>query len=91
MLELITARDPVKMAKCGKDLVDDFASTIQRNGGMEMIDKIVLEEGDMDEIKWFVRLALTCVAKKGEERPNMISVVEELWLMQDQDKLRFES
>ncbi|KAK9692192.1 hypothetical protein RND81_09G247200 [Saponaria officinalis] len=83
MLELITARDPVKMAKRGKDLVDDFASAIQRNGGKEMIDKIVLEEGDMDEIRLFEQLALTCVAKKGEERPNMISVVEELWRIQD--------
>ncbi|KAL9248262.1 hypothetical protein vseg_021604 [Gypsophila vaccaria] len=90
MLELLTAREPIKMAKCGKDLVDEFVSTVQRNGGMEMIDKIVLEEGNMDEIQWFMRLAMTCVAKKGEERPNMISVVEELWLMQDQNKLRCE-
>ncbi|KAK9692195.1 hypothetical protein RND81_09G247500 [Saponaria officinalis] len=83
MLELITARDPVKMAKCGKDLVDDFASTAERNSGMEMVDKIVLQEGDMDEIRLFTQLSLTCVAKKGEERPNMISVVEELWRILD--------
>ncbi|KAK9705378.1 hypothetical protein RND81_07G052100 [Saponaria officinalis] len=87
MLELITARDPVKMTKCGKDLVDEFASTVERNGGMEMIDNIVTEEGDMDEIRLFTTLALTCVAKKGEERPNMISVVEDLWRIHDHGNL----
>ncbi|KAK9692196.1 hypothetical protein RND81_09G247600 [Saponaria officinalis] len=86
MLELLTARDPVEMARHGKDLVDEFVSAVKTNGGMEMIDKHVFEEGNMDEILRFVRLALTCVAKKGVARPTMTEVVDELWMIQDQGK-----
>ncbi|KAL9248263.1 hypothetical protein vseg_021605 [Gypsophila vaccaria] len=87
MLELLTARDPVEMARLGKDLADEFVSAVETNGGMEMIDKHVSEEGNMDEILRFVRLALTCVAKKGVARPTMTEVVNELWAMQNQDKV----
>ncbi|KAK9705379.1 hypothetical protein RND81_07G052200 [Saponaria officinalis] len=86
MLELLTARDPVEMARRGKDLVDEFVSAVKTNGGMEIIDKHVLEEDNMDEILWFVRLALTCVANIGVARPTMTEVVDELWVIQDQDK-----
>ncbi|KAL9248260.1 hypothetical protein vseg_021603 [Gypsophila vaccaria] len=87
MLELLTAREPIEMARCGKDLVDEFVSAVERSGGMEMIDKIVSEEGNVDEIQRFTQLALMCVAKKGEERPDMISVVEELWRTQDHENV----
>ncbi|XP_074318844.1 wall-associated receptor kinase-like 4 [Silene latifolia] len=83
MLELLTSRDPVEMAKCGNDLVDEFVSDVRKIGFKDMIDTIIIEEGNIDEIHWFTQLALKCVAKKGEERPSMIDVVEELWLIQD--------
>ncbi|KAL9233495.1 hypothetical protein vseg_008486 [Gypsophila vaccaria] len=86
MLELLTAMDPCEMAKRGKDLVDEFVSRVGRSGGIkEMIDVNAAEEGNMEEIQRFTRLALQCVAKKGEERPTMISVVGELWEIQNQD------
>ncbi|XP_074310207.1 putative wall-associated receptor kinase-like 16 isoform X2 [Silene latifolia] len=91
MLELLTARDPIKMARCGEDLPNEFVYAAKRIGANEMIDKIVLEEGNMDEIERFVRLALACVAKKGEERPTMICVVAELWQIQEQDSKRREN
>ncbi|XP_074318854.1 putative wall-associated receptor kinase-like 16 [Silene latifolia] len=83
MLELLTSRDPVEMARCGDDLVDEFVSEVEKNGFKAMIDIILWEEGNMDEIQRFARLALKCAAKKGEERPSMINVVEELWVIQD--------
>ncbi|KAK9673438.1 hypothetical protein RND81_12G168000 [Saponaria officinalis] len=88
MLEMLTGRDPIEMAWRGKRLVTEFVSTAERNGVNEMIDKNVLEEGNMDEIQRFLRLALTCVADKGEDRPTMISVVEQLWQIQEDVMLR---
>ncbi|XP_074318862.1 putative wall-associated receptor kinase-like 16 [Silene latifolia] len=84
MLELLTSRDPSEMARCGNDLVDEFVSMVEKNSVKAMFDMILLEEGNIDEIQGFARLALKCVAKKGEKRPSMIGVVEELWLIQDQ-------
>ncbi|KAK9735802.1 hypothetical protein RND81_04G229100 [Saponaria officinalis] len=85
MLELLTGMNPFEMAKSGKDLVGEFVSQAERNGGIkEMIDvNVVEEEGHMEEIQRFARLALQCVAKKGDERPTMIGVVEELWRIQE--------
>ncbi|KAL9233492.1 hypothetical protein vseg_008483 [Gypsophila vaccaria] len=85
MLELLTGVDPSEMAKCGKDLVGDFVTQAERNGGIkEMVDtNVTRTEGYYEEqTQMFARLALRCVAKKGEERPTMIDVVEELWRIQ---------
>ncbi|XP_074265969.1 putative wall-associated receptor kinase-like 16 [Silene latifolia] len=90
-LELITSRDPVEMAQCGNDLVDEFVLNVSKHGFKAMIDTILIEEVNIDEIQRFMRLALKCVAKKGVERPSMMGVVEELWLIQDQGNHRTES
>ncbi|XP_074293823.1 wall-associated receptor kinase-like 4 [Silene latifolia] len=86
MLEVLTRMNPSEMARCGRDLVVEFVSKAETSEGFkEMIDNGVLEQGDnnmnMIELQRFCRLALKCVAHKGEERPSMISVVEELWEM----------
>lgn len=52
-----------------------------------MIDEEVLDHGSKDGAQRFARLALTCVAKKGMERPTMIEVTSELWRIQDRDSL----
>lgn len=85
MLELLTRREPHMMAKDGMDLVDMFLSAVRKNCMMEMIDKEILDQGSRDEIEQFAQLALKCVAKKGIERPTMIEVVSELWLMQGRE------
>ncbi|XP_074293821.1 putative wall-associated receptor kinase-like 16 [Silene latifolia] len=83
MLELLTGMNPSEMATSGRDIVVEFVSNVETKDGFdEMIDTNVLKEGDIGEIQRFARLALKCVANKGEERPSMISVVEELWEMQ---------
>ncbi|XP_074310233.1 wall-associated receptor kinase-like 2 [Silene latifolia] len=82
MLELLTGRAPKVMAKSGLDLVDVFISGVKRDRMKEMIDGAVLDQVSMDEVQRFSRLALTCVSKKGTERPSMVEVVEELWLIQ---------
>ncbi|KAJ8425450.1 hypothetical protein Cgig2_018848 [Carnegiea gigantea] len=58
---------------------------VRKNCMMEMIDKEILDQGSRDEIEQFAQLALKCVAKKGIERPTMIEVVSELWLMQGRE------
>jgi len=83
MLELLTGRQPDMMAKTGLDLVNMFVSAVGKNRMMEMIAKEVLEQGSWNEIERFALLALRCVAKKGLERPTMVEVVTELWLIQD--------
>ncbi|XP_074287663.1 wall-associated receptor kinase-like 2 [Silene latifolia] len=87
LLELLTGKHPIKMAiRNNKNLVDIFVSSTKKNGMMEMIDSYVLEQARDDEIREVASLALTCVAKKGDERPTMIDVVRELCKIQDQDK-----
>ncbi|XP_074294695.1 non-functional pseudokinase ZED1-like [Silene latifolia] len=85
MLEVLTGMNPSEMARCGRDLVGEFVSKAETSEGFkEMVDNDVLEGGDnmnMIELQRFSRLALKCVANKGEEGPSMISVVEELWEM----------
>ncbi|KAK9692190.1 hypothetical protein RND81_09G247100 [Saponaria officinalis] len=86
LLELITGKQPAIMASNGTDLVDVFVSAVDKNSMTEMIDSEVLGQASDDEIRQVSRLALTCVAKKGEERPTMVDVVQELWQIQDKDK-----
>ena len=85
MLELLTRRQPHVMAENGMDLVDVFLTAVRNNCMMEMIDKEILDQGSRDEIERFAHLALKCVAKTGIERPTMIEVVSELWLIQGRE------
>lgn len=84
LLELLTRKHPPMVVRDGMDLVDMFVSAMENNQMMEMVDNDVLDQASSDEIEWVVRLALTCVAKKGIERPTMIQVVNELWQVQGQ-------
>ncbi|KNA06177.1 hypothetical protein SOVF_183460, partial [Spinacia oleracea] len=85
LFELLTRRQPILMARDGTDLVDVFVSAVRKNCVMEIIDSEVLEEENRDGIQRVARLALSCVAKKGAERPTMIDVVGELWNIQGKD------
>ncbi|KAK9692187.1 hypothetical protein RND81_09G246800 [Saponaria officinalis] len=85
LLEMLTGKQPIMMALHDTDLVDVFVSAVEKNGMMEIMDSEVLEQATDDEIQQVVRLALTCVAKTGDERPTMINVVQQLWRMKDQD------
>ncbi|XP_074318843.1 wall-associated receptor kinase-like 5 [Silene latifolia] len=83
LLELLTGKHPITMARHGTDLVEVFVSTVEENGMMGMIDSEVLEQALEDEIRQVAGLALKCVAKKGDERPTMINVVQLLWQIQE--------
>ncbi|XP_074318833.1 wall-associated receptor kinase-like 2 [Silene latifolia] len=86
LLELLTGKQPIMMARYNNDLVDMFVFSVEDNEMMDMIDSELLEQASDYEIRQVAGLALKCVAKKGDERPTMINVVQELWQMQDQDK-----
>ncbi|KAK9692189.1 hypothetical protein RND81_09G247000 [Saponaria officinalis] len=85
LLEMLTGKQPIMMALHKSDLVDVFVSAVEKNDMTEIMDSEVLEQATDDEIQQVVRLALTCVAKTGDERPTMINVVQQLWRMKDQD------
>ncbi|KAL2926478.1 putative wall-associated receptor kinase-like 16 [Bienertia sinuspersici] len=86
VLELLTRKQPLMMARDGVDLVDVFVSAVKKNCMMRMIDRDVLEQASCDEIQRVARLALTCTEKKGDERPTMVDVVGELWSIQGRNK-----
>ncbi|KAL2941536.1 Wall-associated receptor kinase-like 22 [Bienertia sinuspersici] len=81
LLELLTRKHPLTMAKGGANLVDEFVKSMIENCMMEMIDNEVFEQSSWDEINQVMKLALLCVAKQGTQRPTMIEVVKELWLI----------
>uniref|UniRef100_A0A803KMU5 Protein kinase domain-containing protein n=1 Tax=Chenopodium quinoa TaxID=63459 RepID=A0A803KMU5_CHEQI len=85
MLELLTRRQPLLMAKGGTDLVDVFVSNVEKNCMINMIDNEVLQQASRDEIQRVAELAFACVAKKGAQRPTMIYIVSELWSIQGRD------
>ncbi|KMT14788.1 hypothetical protein BVRB_4g075530 [Beta vulgaris subsp. vulgaris] len=84
MLELLTGRNPIRMLRGGRDLVDVFVSAVEKNDMIKMIDSEVLEQASRHEIQQFAQIALTCVAKKGAERPTMIEIVVQLRQMRAQ-------
>ncbi|XP_021771864.1 wall-associated receptor kinase-like 22 [Chenopodium quinoa] len=84
LLELLTRRPPCVMAENGIDLVSVFVSMVEKNCMMEIIDSEVLVQASRDDIQRVAQLVLKCVAKEGVQRPTMVEVVRELWLMQDQ-------
>lgn len=82
MLEILTRRNPSRMSRGGRDLVDLFLSTVEKKCMMKMIDSGVLEQASHDDIQKVAQLALKCVAKKGDQRPTMIDIVVQLWQIQ---------
>lgn len=78
MLELLTGKNPIRMLRGGRDLVDVFVSAMEKNCAMKMIESEILEQASTDQIQQVAQIALTCVAKKGAERPTMIAVVKQL-------------
>lgn len=78
MLELLTTKNPVRMLRGGRNLVDVFAEAVEKDCMMKMIDCEVLEQASGNDIQRVAEIALACVAKKGSERPTMIEVVIKL-------------
>lgn len=83
MLELITARSPIK---AGEHIVGVVENAVNRNdrefyGLGHVMDEVLVEEGYLIGLKQFVDLALLCTQMSAEERPTMGEVVTEIGMI----------
>ena len=78
MLEILTRKNPGRMIRGGRDLVDVFVSAVNKKCMMKMIDGEVLEQTSHEQIQKVADLALKCVAKKCDQRPTMVEVFVQL-------------
>ncbi|KAL2941554.1 Wall-associated receptor kinase-like 8 [Bienertia sinuspersici] len=87
MLEMLTRKNPGRMIRGGRDLVEVFLSAVEKKCMIKMIDSGVLEQASRDEIHKVAELALKCVAKSRDQRPTMIEVVVQLRQILDRKDL----
>lgn len=83
MLELVTARSPMK---AGGHIVGAVEKAVNRYDrefyGLEhVMDKVLVEEGNLIGFKQFVDLALVCTQMSAEERPAMSEVATEIGMI----------
>ncbi|KAK4265735.1 hypothetical protein QN277_026749 [Acacia crassicarpa] len=79
LLELITGKKPVEFDGLGpKHLTTYFASPMEEGSLLEVLDKRVLNQKNVEQLKEVSLLARRCVRVNGEERPTMKEVATEL-------------
>ena len=77
-MEFLTGRNPSVMLRRRTNLVDDFASSMEKNCILQIVDNVVRSQGSNEDIQAFAELAMRCIKKKGYERPTMREVTLEL-------------
>ncbi|THU58099.1 hypothetical protein C4D60_Mb03t10610 [Musa balbisiana] len=80
LLELLTGKKAVyfKGSEEERSLAASFMLAMKENRLLDVLDNQVKNEGDMELIQEISELARQCLDVKGEERPTMKEVVEEL-------------
>ena len=78
LVEFLTGRNPSVMLRRCTNLVDDFASSMEKNCILHIVDNVVQSQGSNEDIQAFAELAMRCIKKKGYERPTMREVTLEL-------------
>ncbi|XP_058068481.1 wall-associated receptor kinase-like 1 [Magnolia sinica] len=80
LLELLTGRKPICSDSSMEynNLPMVFLSYIRNDNFIEILDDKVVREGKMEELQAVADIARRCVRVKGEERPMMKEVVQEL-------------
>ncbi|KAF3325445.1 Wall-associated receptor kinase 5 [Carex littledalei] len=82
MLELLTRKEAVYIDEKGEkqSLAISFLSKAKKNEHREMLDVEIVtnEENVMEVLQEICEIALQCLSPKGEDRPTMSQVVEEL-------------
>ncbi|XP_038988877.1 probable leucine-rich repeat receptor-like protein kinase At5g49770 isoform X2 [Phoenix dactylifera] len=89
MLELVTARQPLKK---GKYIVREVEMAINKNdeeyyGLKEIIDPIIQNTTYLIAFRQFIELAMCCVKESAADRPTMSNVVKEIEMMLHNDGL----
>ncbi|CAL9148104.1 unnamed protein product [Musa hybrid cultivar] len=80
LLELMTCKKPIyfEASKEERSLVSSFILAMKENQYLEILDDQVRNEGDTELIQEMCELAKQCLNFRGEERPTMKQVAEEL-------------
>ncbi|XP_078169740.1 wall-associated receptor kinase 2-like [Carex rostrata] len=80
LLELLTSKPVIDydLPEEKRSLSSCFLSAMKENKIQELLDDGIIHEDDMELIKAVAELAKKCLSMKGEERPMMKEVAEEL-------------
>ena len=83
LVELLTGKRAISntLLKDGKNLAMHFISAFRERCLVEVLDARVSREGRKEELEAVARLALMCLRLKGEERPAMKKIEQELNLI----------
>ncbi|XP_028781543.1 wall-associated receptor kinase 2-like [Neltuma alba] len=79
LVELLTGSKVVKFNRLGQvNLAMSFESSMKENRLWEVLDKQVLAQKNVEQLKEVALLARKCIRVKGEERPTMKEISKEL-------------
>ncbi|XP_058071221.1 wall-associated receptor kinase 2-like [Magnolia sinica] len=80
LVELLSGQTPTqgRMKRDHKSLVVHFLSCVERGNFFMILDHGLLREDRMEDLQAAVEIAQRCLSLKGEERPTMKEVVQEL-------------
>ncbi|XP_058073322.1 wall-associated receptor kinase 2-like [Magnolia sinica] len=85
LVELLTGQKPVSFERSeeGTNLAMYFLSSMRTRKLADILEVEILREERMDEVKAVAELAMKCLQLKGERRPMMKEVVQELSSLKD--------
>ncbi|KAA8519337.1 hypothetical protein F0562_013593 [Nyssa sinensis] len=80
LVELLTGEEAVSssFSRSSKSLVIHFQSSMKQNYLFEILETLVMNEGQKEEILAVAKLAERCLKLSGSERPSMIDVAANL-------------
>ncbi|KAI9123192.1 hypothetical protein K1719_006081 [Acacia pycnantha] len=79
LLELITGKRPIEFHRLEqKNLATYVASSMEEGSLLEVLDKRVLNQNNVEQLKEVALLARRCMRDNGEERPTMKEVATDL-------------
>ncbi|KAI3839329.1 hypothetical protein MKX03_001794 [Papaver bracteatum] len=80
LVELLTGQKPVSFERSQEDsnLAMYFLSSLKTKDLNEFLDKNVVKEGNLEELRRVTELARKCLLLKGDKRPTMKEVAQEL-------------
>ncbi|KAL5707285.1 hypothetical protein ACHQM5_025351 [Ranunculus cassubicifolius] len=80
LAEILTGKTPLSFEKSDvcRSLATYFISAMKENALLQIVDDRLVDEADREQLLAVADLAMRCLTWKGEERPTMKDVLEEL-------------
>lgn len=78
LAELLTGEKAIPFKRCEEGLVMHFLSSIRENRLFEILEDLVVKEGQIEEIMAMAKIAERCLKLNGKRRPTMREVVADL-------------